>query len=155
MIVIMSLEKHISELRGYLQSLQRLCKKRCDFDATIIPMETDLNETVTKYVAGFNGDFECIAQQKINFEEIEDLLQNYIYSNLSITNIDQIKLIDWDIIEFYGKASLEPGSTSDVNPLVTNGAIQVSITSKHYQSCAHFVVELGGHAVVTSLAVCS
>lgn len=151
----MDIEIYVYELRGYLRSLQRLSKVHCHFFADSFPIQSGLSESIEKYVARFGDDFEFCGSKTIDYSDVEGILKDHLYSNLTITDENQLGLLDWDITEYFGLASTSVDPNGDFNPLVRKGAVEVKIASKHYQSCAHFVVPIGEHAIFVGLAVCA
>ncbi|NRB38575.1 MAG: hypothetical protein HRU20_08925 [Pseudomonadales bacterium] len=143
----------ISELNGYLHSLRRLCKESCDFWAEVIDVKESVNQSIQNYIAQFEDQILIKSTRDISFSDVELLLEKYIFSNLTITNPDQLKLLAWDIVEYYGAAALDQSFESHFNPLVSNGAIQLTVDSSFHKTQVYYVVKIGNKLIITGLGI--
>jgi hypothetical protein len=149
----MSIELHISELRGFLNALERVCCPSRAFYSHVIPSGPDENSTLANYFAGFKGKFEYTGSTPVSYEQVKDLFQEYVFSCLSGLSDEQLNRLAWHLIEYYGLAST--AVEGPFNPLVQNGALLLSVAQHHYVKCAYFVVRVPGHLIITGLAVCA
>lgn len=147
------MENYISELRGYLQSLRRLCQRQCDFYADSFPVTGDIYLSIEEHVNKCGDQFQFVGVKSITFNEVENLLQKHLIHELEVVSEDAIKLFMWDIIEYYGLISTALNPDGDFNPLVSNGALEVEVKSPHYLSGSIFVVVIEEVAIVMWLHV--
>ena len=60
-----------------------------------------------------------LTEKVIDYAGVQVLLDEYIFSKLQITDEDTLGLLKWDIVEYYGLASLELDIDADFNPLAS------------------------------------
>ena len=147
------MEAIINNLNGYLHSLRRLSGNKCDFWAECVEIDSDIDNAIDKYFSKLKSDCKVLKTEKIDYSTVENLLNNLVFSNLTIRDDNLIKLLAWDIVEYYGLASTALDSEGEFNPLVSNGAIKISVQSDFYESCVYYVVQIANFAVVTGLAI--
>lgn len=147
------MENYVSELRGYLQSLRRLCRRQCDFYADSFFLENDIHSSVKKYINKLGAEFEFVGIKPLTYQEVESILKKHLVAELEVESQSSIELFLWDIVEYYGLASTASNPDGDFNPLVSNGALEVEVKSSHYTSGAIFVVVIGKAAIITWLNV--
>lgn len=144
----------VSELDGYLKLLQRFCKKRCDYSVNAINIELDdVEQSAKQFVSSFDDIVEYNGLEKISFSDFQNILTKYVYSNINISDQNMVKLIDWDITEYFGLASTIKNPEGNFNPLVSNGGWQLKISSNFYEDCTIVLVEYGDQAIVFSLGM--
>jgi len=146
------METIIANLNGYLHSLRRLSGNKCDFWADVIKIEVDFEKTIEGFISKFKNNVKLIEKKEISYFEVESLLEELLLSNLDISSKDLKKSFTWDIIEYYGLASTDTDPDGEFNPLVSNGAIQITVQSDFHKSCVYYIVAISNHAVVTGLA---
>ncbi len=147
------MENYVSELRGYLQSLRRLCRRQCDFHADSFLVENDIHASIEKYINKLGAEFKFKGIKPLTYQEVEDALKNHLILELEVENQNTIELFLWDIVEYYGLASTASNPDGDFNSLVSNGALAVDVQSSRYSSGAIFVVVIGKTAIITWLNV--
>ena len=126
------MEAIINNLNGYLHSLRRLSGNKCDFWAECVEIDSDIDNAIDKYFSKLKSDCKVLKTEKIDYSTVENLLNNLVFSNLTIRDDNLIKLLAWDIVEYYGLASTALDSEGEFNPLVSNGAIKISVQSDFY-----------------------
>ena len=146
------MKKIVDNLNGYFQALKRLSLNTCDFWAHVIEVNSTLNNAIDDYISKID-EVTLIEKKDITFRDVENLHKEFIFSNINTDNDDIIKLFSWDIVEFYGLASTIIDPNGDFNPLVSKGAIQLSVNSTFHSSYVYYVVEIDKQAIVTGLAV--
>lgn len=143
---------HIAELRGFLNALQRLCEAKSAFFAEVVRLSDDADSTLSKYFA------ECVAgcryqgARRIAYSDVEAILDAFVYSKLRGVQADAIATLAWQLIEYYGLASTAADSNGPFKPLVSNGALLLSVSFDLPEICAYFAVEIPGHLIITGLA---
>lgn len=143
----------VSELNGYLKLLQRFCKKRCDFDASALTVEGDLEGAVERYVSNLDDIVEYRGLNKISFSDFQNIMKRFVYSNLTIQDENMVRLIDWDIVEYFGVASTVMDPEGDFNPIVSNGGWELDVTSNFYEACTVVLVQYDEQALILSFGV--
>lgn len=147
------MENYISELRGYLQSLRRLCRRQCDFHADSFLIENDINKSIEEYINRLGAEFKFVGIKPLTYLEVERLLKKHLILELETESQSTTELFLWDIVEYYGLASTSLSSEGKFNPLVSDGALEVEVYSPYYSSGAVFVVVIDNMAVITWLNV--
>ncbi len=147
------MEAIVNNLNGYLHSLRRLSGNKCDFWAESVEIESDIDNTIDKYFSKLESNNKALKKEEIDYSTVEKLLKDLVFSNLNVRDDNLIKLFAWDIVEYYGLASTALDPEGGFNPLVSNGAIKVSVQSDFYESCVYYVVQIANFAVVTGLAI--
>lgn len=147
------MELIVNGLNGYLYSLRRLTENKCDFWAELINIDSDIAEVIDSYLLKTNAIEKIIEKKKIDYVGVEKLLDDFIFSNLVIKDENIIKLLVWDIVEYYGLASTVIDSAADFNPLVSKGAIQITVQSSFHKQCVYYIVPISNYAIVTGLAI--
>ena len=143
----------VNNLNGYLHSLRRLSGNKCDFWAERVEIETDIDNTIDEYFSTLESNSKVLEIERIDYSTVEKLLDTLVFSNLNIKDGDLIKLFAWDIVEYYGLASTAVDPEREFNPLVSNGAIKVSVQSDFHNSCVYYVVQITSFAIFTGLAI--
>lgn len=141
----MSLEIHTAELRGFLNAVQQLCGLGHSFSVEAIPAGANEESTLSRYFAMFEGGFKYLGSTAISYEKAQALLHQYIFINLSSVRPQLQKELNWQLIEYYGLASTAVGGS--FNPLVSEGALLLSIAQNHYKQCTYFVVRVPGYVM--------
>ncbi|HEY8942118.1 MAG TPA: hypothetical protein VIM59_18120 [Cellvibrio sp.] len=147
------MENYVSELRGYLQSLRRLCRRQCDFHVESFLVENDIHASIEEYINKLGAEFKFNGIKPITYQEVETVIKKHLILELEVENQNTIELFLWDIVEYYGLASTASNPNGDFNPLVSNGALAVDVESSHYSSGTIFVVVIEKTAVITWLSV--
>jgi len=147
------MENYVSELRGYLQSLRRLCRRPCDFHADSFLVENDIHSSIEEYINKLGAEFKFKGIKPVTYQEVESILKKHLVLELVLENQNTIDLFLWDIVEYYGLASTASNPDGDFNPLVSNGALAVEVQSSYYSSGAIFVVVIEKAAIITWLNV--
>lgn len=147
------MENYVSELRGYLQSLRRLCRRQCDFYADSFVVENEIHKSIREYINNLGAEFTFKGVKPLTYQEVESVLRKHLLRELEVENPITIDLFLWDIVEYYGLASTASNPDGDFNPLVSNGAFAVEVHSLHYASSVVFVVVIEQCAIVMWLSV--
>ena len=142
----------VDNLNGYFQALRRLSLNTCDFWADAVDVNGTLNNAIDDYISKID-EVTLIEKKDVTCREVEELYKEFIFSNMNMDSDDIIKLFSWDIVEYYGLASTIIDPNGDFNPLVSNGAIQLSVSSIFHSSHVYYVVEIGTQEIITGLAV--
>jgi hypothetical protein len=148
----MNFAAQASELNGYLKLLQRLCKRPCHFSATSASTGGNIEKFSEEYTAQFKDILTFKELRKISYDDIKEMLTTYIYSNLVQLDTDLLKLIDWDIAEFFGLASTTFGTKGEFSPLL-KGGWKIEINSDIYESSVMLIIEYGKKAIVLNLGI--
>lgn len=146
------MEAIIANLNGYLHSLRRLSGNKCDFWAEATKIDSDLDNAIEGFLSNIKSGVKLIEKSKINYSAVEALLEELVLSNLLTDDENLKKSIAWDIVEYYGLASTALDAEGEFNPLVSNGAIKVSVQSDFHKSCVFYIVVISNYMVVTGLA---
>ncbi|MGX5172703.1 hypothetical protein ACUR5C_01590 [Aliikangiella sp. IMCC44653] len=146
------METIIANLNGYLHSLRRLSENKCDFWASTVSINTDFYQTIEDFISKLNTDVKHIETKEVSYSEVEALLEQHLLSKLVTVSDDLKESFAWDIVEYYGLASTASDPEGEFNPLVSNGAIQITVQSGFHKSCVYYIVAISNHAVVTGLA---
>lgn len=141
-------EVYIYELDGFLNALQRLCGYEFGFSAQLIPRLDDPVTDLTIYFKHLEGI------QKITYQQVQDLLNDYIYQHLCCNKQPLIHELDWQLIGYYGLAhtASNPQDTACFNPLVSFGAFLIKrprIGEQLENLC--FAVPIKGYYILTYL----
>lgn len=89
----------ISNLNGYLHSLRRLSRNKCDFSArSIESCKSTSDKIFTEHLR--NIDSTVLNSKSINLREVESFLFEYLDSNLSNLKSEITHLLVWDIVEY-------------------------------------------------------
>ena len=149
----MNIEAVICNLNGYLQSLRRLSGNKCDFWVDIIEVKTSLEDDVETHIMSIDNNLIIIDKTQISYHAVQEHLDKFVFSNLLIDDENILKLLAWDVVEYYGLASTELDPNGELNPLVHNGAILINIQSQRYESFVYYIVALPGYAIITGIAI--
>lgn len=147
------MENYVSELRGYLQSLRRLCRRQCDFHADSFLVKNDIHASIEEYIYKLGAEFKFKGIKPLTYQEVESILEKHLILELEVEDQNANELFLWDIVEYFGLASTALNPDGDFNPLVSNGALAVEVQSSHYSSGAIFVVVIEKAAIVMWLNV--
>lgn len=144
----MTIEMHVAELRGFLNALQRLMSDRRDFYADVISPANGMEAALAAY---FNEDPAYQGSAQIGYPEVQALLHEYIFAGLNELSSKVAAELEWQLLEYYGLASTAAGGS--FNPLISNGALLLTMRQSHYSKCAYYVVQLPHHLVITGLGI--
>jgi hypothetical protein len=72
--------------------------------------------------------------EKINYDAVELIFDRFIKKNLNV-NKEQLDLLLWDIVEYYGLASTALDPDDQFNPLLSKGAYRIYL--KEEEKCFH------------------
>ena len=144
----------VYQLTGYLHSLRRLAKYNSDFWAVHIVIETTIDDAMEKYFEKLRTKTKVVEIRKIDYTRVKEFFDEFIIQNLAIENKDQIDMLLWDIVEYYGIASSQLDSQK-FNVLVSEGAyeIRVSSESNFHESLVYFLVPIKNQAILTGLGI--
>jgi hypothetical protein len=140
----------IDNLNGYFLALRRLTNNKCDYWANLIEIHQNIDLSIDQYFANHSGQ-SITSKNKISFNDVEKILDEYIYTNITVINENHRKLFAWDIVEYYGLASTSNDPEGEFNPLVSRGAIRVDVQSSFHIPCVCYIVEIGNFAIITCL----
>ncbi len=151
--MFLTVNDYVSELRGYLLGLQRICKTRCVFHSEIIKLERGIDNTIECYVKKLSSDFDYFGKEVISYTDVQKIFRRYVISNIDITNANAIKLIEYDLVEYFGLCSTATDSDGSFNQLVSGGAIKLNFNLDTYKSCCYFFVPINSFVIVVGLAI--
>ena len=145
----------VYQLNGYLHALRRLAKYNSDFWAIHIKIESNIEQTIKDYFSKAHVKTEVTEIKKIDYSEVEVFFDKFIIQNLAIEDQDQIDMLLWDIVEYYGMASTRLNPKGCFNPLVSKGALEISIKTESifHESLVYFLVEIEDQAILTGFGI--
>jgi hypothetical protein len=146
------MENIVNNLDGYLLSLRRLSGNQYDYWVEILDITVGIETALTNHFYKIDPELKVIAKYEISYLDVEKLLVEYIFSQLAITNENIKKLFLWDIVEYFGLASTQDDPEGDFNPLVSNGALKLTMQSNFYKSHVYLVVPISNYAIIMGLA---
>jgi len=146
------MESYVENLNGFFQALRRLSENRCDYWSHCLEIDSSLEIAIQQYFNNMD-DVELIETNNITYQEVEALHQEYIFSNLVNVNGNVLELLKWDLVEYFGQASIAKNSEGPFNPLVSNGALLLKAKSSFHGQYVYYVVSYGSKAIITGLAV--
>ena len=150
----MNCELYTYEINGYLRSLQRLSKVACDFNAVYIPLNGQaLEEAISKFLERYDDITSTNLVSGISFGSVERILDNLIFNNLSIGEEGTIKMLRWDLVEYFGLASTAQSDDNDFNPLINGKVVQVDIDSSFYSWNVFIGVDYEDAAICLNLGL--
>ncbi|EHK9182004.1 TPA: hypothetical protein GRR81_25475 [Vibrio parahaemolyticus] len=145
----------IEQFNGYFHALRRLGGSEFYGWAFVIEVESNVRESLLNHLSDCDLEQEVLEEKVIDYAGVQVLLDEYIFSKLQITDEDTLGLLKWDIVEYYGLASLELDIDADFNPLVRKGAIQFTMCPSSHESHVYYVIPISNYAIVTGLAICA
>ena len=145
----------VHELNGYLHSLRRLAKYNSDFWAIHIKIESDIEQAIKDHFAKARVKTEVTEIKQIDYAKLEEFFDKFIIQNLALDNQAQIDMLVWDVVEYYGVASTTLNSKGCFNPLVREGAFEISIKSESmfHESLVYFLVPIEDQAILTGFGI--
>jgi hypothetical protein len=146
------MENIVNNLDGYLLSMRRLSGNQYDYWAEILDITAGVETALTNHFYKINPELKVIEKYEICYLDVEKLLVEYIFSQLAFTNENIKKLFLWDIVEYFGLASTQDDPEGDFNPLVSNGALKLSMQPNFYKSHVYLVVPISNYAIIMGLA---
>jgi len=147
----MDLELIVAEFGGFLLALQRLCGPGYAFSAFLVERGTDEFASLQTQFAKFEGKFKLVRTEAVTHHQVTELLSERIYSKLAYIDAPVLKMLDWQLTEYYGLASTAADPGGSFHPLVSDGALLLSVSSTHYASIVSYAVPIKGHFIVTVL----
>ena len=143
----MDLDALTSFLLGYLQSLRRMTGNRCDFWSYAIDMDGDIEGSIDSIIA--DTDVRISVSVPAGYEEVDALLDRYVFSMLNVANEELCKLFAWDIVEYVELCCRELDPVT--NPLRRREAMIFEGSSSFHPTLAYLVVPIKSRALVIAL----
>jgi len=148
----MNFEQIIWGFNGYLNLLRRLCRGKCHFAVRDVRLSQTVSETIERYLSDRPYSAVLRSVSPIDYEGVNEVLKEYIFSSLVDLDQDICSVIHWDIIEYFGLASTA-NADGVFNPLVKYGAWKAELFTDTYEKSTVILVEYGDKAILLSLGV--
>ncbi|SFM71189.1 hypothetical protein [Marinobacter zhejiangensis] len=149
-----SAELSVIELDGFLNSLRCLvgCQGRLFSAAYISKKGKSLKEIVKELISKNTQAGRRISMSEACFEKVSELFEQCIYAQLSHVSRENIKNLDWNLVEYYGLISTAEDESGPWNRLV--GQKHVLLESENDKGWVDivFFVEYENFVVATFLA---
>ena len=145
----------VDKLDGYLHSIRRLAKDNCDYWAIHIEVEDDIEKAIRDYFAEAHIETEVVGIKKVDYDIIEKHFDRFITKHLTTNTEDQIYMLLWDIVEYYGMASTQVNPDGPFNPLVSEGALEITVKQEEpfHKELIYFLVQIENQAILTGLGI--
>ncbi len=147
----------VDELNGYLYSLRRLAKDNCDYWATHIKVKNEGNveQAIHQHFAKSHIKTEVTGIKKVDYATIKKLFSKFIIEQLTTNTEDQVYMLIWDIVEYYGIASTAVNPKGPFNPLVSEGALKITVKQEDvfHKELAYFLVQIENQAILTGFGI--
>jgi hypothetical protein len=152
----MSFNLYISELNGYLKSLQRLSGNKCVFGATSFQCNFDeISDVAQVYISNLSekDNFHYHGKVNIQYRELMKKIKSIVFSGilskeqLASDNIIAYleSVITEDINEYYGLAS---NPNESFHPLIEDPVYLLDIKDDSVSESLYFIVQVGGRYVL-------
>ena len=141
----------VYQLTGYLHSLRRLSKYNSDFWATHLTIDTTIEDAINTHFSKAHVKTEVTEIKQIDYAKVKEFFDKFIIQNLENVSKDQIDILIWDIVEYYGVASTSVNPRGCFNPLVSKGALEIYTKreSEFHESLVYFLVLIEDQAILT------
>lgn len=138
----------ISNLDGYLLALRRLSGNACDFWAESFPCSVDIETSFSSHLADRNISLN--GKSTIGYIEIDQVLEEHVFSKLQVKDEALLKLFAWDIVEYLQMAYrlIEP----EIDPISSKKALLFSAESDFHGKFVFMVIPVIDHAIAVGLA---
>jgi hypothetical protein len=133
---------------GYLLSLRRLCRDKCDFWAEILDNDGDLEGCMKRHFARL--ELTPLDKTPAGYQEIEALLINEFSSKLNINDDALVKSFVWDLLEYFEHAFLEYPLQAD--PINMKQSFIIKTKSRDLTVSYHIIVPEKTKAIAVGLA---
>lgn len=147
------MNKYVLEMNGYLKALQRLCKVRSDFSANSFKSIGGFEASARRYVEQLDDVKDIDQLRIIGASDFTRVLNDFIYSNLIVSDPSLRKVTEWDITEYFGLISTDVDPNGSFNVLLDDGGIELSVLSKRYKKSTFVMVKFGDDIVVLHLGI--
>ena len=151
------MKRIVDELDGYLHSLRRLAKDNCDYWATHIKVENEDNveQAIHQHFAKAHIKTEVTGIKKVNYTTIKKFFNKFIIEQLTTNTEDQVYMLIWDIVEYYGLASTTVNPEGPFNPLVSEGALEITVKQEDafHKELVYFLVQIENQAILTGFGI--
>lgn len=123
----MSYNKHLSEMNGYLNALQRICGSKYVFGVTEVPLSSEGNESIKLYIKKVKSCLAVRETNEFNYQELASNLNKVLYRCINrILMLDENRwgvlsrgILD-DINEYFGLISTTLNKDGIFYPLKKN-----------------------------------
>jgi len=145
----------VHELNGYLHSIRRLAKYNCDYWAIHIEVENDIEKAIHEHFSKARIPTEVTEIKQVDYDTVKKFFNKFIVEQLTANSKDQITMLTDDIIEYYGMASTRINPKGPFNPLVSKGALEISIKSEKtfHEELVYFLVQIENQAILTGFGI--
>ena len=149
------MKRIVDRLDGYLHSIRRLAKDNCDYWATHIEVEDDIEKAIHDYFSEAHIRTEVMDIKRVDYTIIEKYFDRFITKQLTTNTEDQIYMLLWDIVEYYGVASTKMNPKGPFNPLVSEGALEITVKEEEpfHKELIYFLVKIENQAILTGLGI--
>jgi hypothetical protein len=138
----------ISNLDGYLLSLRRLSGNSCDFWAETFQCADDLEKSFSSHLA--DRGISLIDKSSIGYREIDQVLEEHVFSKLQVEDESLLKLFAWDIVEYLQLSYrfIEP----EIDPISSKKAMLLNVESEFHGKFVFMVIPVIDNAIAVGLA---
>jgi hypothetical protein len=150
---ILSPEIHVLELDGFLNALRCIIGHPSRiFGAGLINKNgITLEAIVEEQISKIKQSGKFIARSTVDFNFIQNLFNERIYSLLPPSKPENIKNLDWNLVEYYGLISTAEDEGGPWNRLVSQNCIHLEFFDEQNHNSAIFFVEHDEFVIATYL----
>ena len=138
----------VCSLTGYLLSLRRLSSNKCDFWADTIDLNGSVLESLESHLKG--REITLGDSSVAGYSEVDNMLRERVFSNLTLADENLLKLFAWDIIELIEMAYrlIEP----EINPIASGKALLINANSEFHGDYVYLVIPVDAQAILVGVA---
>jgi hypothetical protein len=133
---------------GYLLSLRRLSRDKCDLWAEILDIDGDFEECINRYLTRLN--ITLLDKAPAGYQEIEELLIREFKSKLNINDDTLIRSFVWDLLEYFQHTFIEYSLQED--PINNKQSFIIKARSTDKTDSYHIIVPNRINAIAVGLA---
>lgn len=150
---ILKPEIHILELDGFLNALRCVIGHSSKvFCAGLLQKnENDIFSIVEENVANIKMSGKLINRAVVNFNYIQQVFDEHIYSKLPCNNEAYTKNVDWNLIEYYGLISIAENENGPWNRLISQDSHILEYIDENDNKSVIYFVEHEEFIVITCL----
>jgi hypothetical protein len=133
---------------GYLLSLRRLSRDKCDLWAEVLDIDLDFEECINRYFARL--DISLLDKTPAGYQEIEELLNREFKSILKVNDDTMIMSFVWDLLEYFQHTFIEYSLQED--PINKKQSFIIKARSTDNTDSYHIIVPNRIKAIAVGLA---
>lgn len=150
---------YISELRGYLKLIERLCGAKYSFGVINYSSKGGVDRALHEFNSNLNKGLKYDGYSLIEYEElilkIETMIFNGFLNRNKIQN-EKVRsymsgIIIEDINEYYGLASTSTDKNNIFHPLIEGPVYQISVFNPRSAEAIYYLVKISDSYVLTYL----